>query len=52
VHSPGHGASLDAIDYVQGIIDSEVNGVSDNPNIFPDEDKIISAGNFHGQPLH
>jgi histidine ammonia-lyase len=29
----------------------EVNSVSDNPNIFPDEDKIISAGNFHGQPL-
>jgi len=46
-----HGASLDAIEYVTDIILAEVNGVTDNPNIFPDEDKIISAGNFHGQPL-
>jgi histidine ammonia-lyase len=46
-----HGASLDTIDYVRGVIDAEINGVSDNPNIFPEEDKIISAGNFHGQPL-
>ncbi|MFN8340389.1 MAG: histidine ammonia-lyase [Cyclobacteriaceae bacterium] len=46
-----HGASLDAIDYVTGVMLAEVNGVSDNPNIFPDDDKIISAGNFHGQPL-
>ncbi len=46
-----HGASLDAIEYVTGIVLGEVNGVTDNPNIFPDEDKIISAGNFHGQPL-
>lgn len=46
-----HGASADAINYVTGIILTEVNGVTDNPNIFPDQDKIISAGNFHGQPL-
>jgi histidine ammonia-lyase len=46
-----HGASNDAIDYVSSIVLTEVNGVSDNPNIFPQEDKIISAGNFHGQPL-
>jgi histidine ammonia-lyase len=46
-----HGASDDAIQYVTSIMLTEVNGVSDNPNIFPDEDKIISAGNFHGQPL-
>ncbi len=46
-----HGASLDAIDYVTSIILAEVNGVTDNPNIFPDDDEIISAGNFHGQPL-
>ena len=46
-----HGASLDALDYVAGVMMDEVNGVTDNPNIFPDEDKIISAGNFHGQPL-
>lgn len=46
-----HGASLDAIEYVTEVILAEVNGVSDNPNIFPEEDDIISAGNFHGQPL-
>ena len=46
-----HGASADAMDYVAGIFLTEVNSVTDNPNIFPDEDMIISAGNFHGQPL-
>jgi len=46
-----HGASDDAINYVTSIMLTEVNSVSDNPNIFPGEDKIISAGNFHGQPL-
>jgi histidine ammonia-lyase len=46
-----HGASLDAIDHVKGVVERELNSVSDNPLIFPDEDKIISAGNFHGQPL-
>lgn len=46
-----HGASLDAIDYITNVVLAEVNGVTDNPNIFPDEDEIISAGNFHGQPL-
>ena len=42
---------MDAIDYVTEVFLAEVNGVTDNPNIFPDEDEIISAGNFHGQPL-
>lgn len=46
-----HGASLDTLEYVQKIFLIEINGVTDNPNIFPDEDLIISAGNFHGQPL-
>lgn len=46
-----HGASADAIDHVNSVILAEINGVTDNPNIFPDDDKIISAGNFHGQPL-
>ena len=46
-----HGASADAIGYVSGIFLTEVNSVTDNPNIFPEEDLIISAGNFHGQPL-
>ncbi len=46
-----HGASADAIDYVTRVILTEVNSVTDNPNIFPEEDAIISGGNFHGQPL-
>lgn len=46
-----HGASADAIGYVADIFLTEVNSVTDNPNIFPEEDLIISAGNFHGQPL-
>ena len=46
-----HGASKDMIDYVTSIFETEINSVTDNPTIFPDEDLIISAGNFHGQPL-
>lgn len=46
-----HGASADAVNYVSSIFLTEVNSVTDNPNIFPREDMIISAGNFHGQPL-
>jgi histidine ammonia-lyase len=46
-----HGASKDAIDYAAMIVEREVNAVTDNPTIFPDEDDVVSAGNFHGQPL-
>ncbi|MDD2982551.1 MAG: histidine ammonia-lyase [Crocinitomicaceae bacterium] len=46
-----HGASYDAIEYAAQIIENEINAVTDNPTIFPDEDLIVSAGNFHGQPL-
>lgn len=46
-----HGASKDTINYVQSVVTTEINSVTDNPNVFPDEDKIISGGNFHGQPL-
>jgi len=46
-----HGASKDAVVYVERTIINEINAVTDNPLIFPDEDKIISGGNFHGQPL-
>ena len=46
-----HGTSADAIDYVTNIFITEVNSVTDNPNVFPEEDIIISAGNFHGQAL-
>lgn len=46
-----HGASKDAIEHVQKIVETEINAVTDNPTIFPEEDEIVSAGNFHGQPL-
>jgi histidine ammonia-lyase len=46
-----HGASKDTIDHVKNVFITEVNSVTDNPNVFPDEDLIISGGNFHGQPL-
>lgn len=46
-----HGASKDALRYTAGVITTEINSVTDNPNVFPEEDIIISGGNFHGQPL-
>ncbi|MBO8480009.1 MAG: histidine ammonia-lyase [Bacteroidetes bacterium] len=46
-----HGATKDTIDYVAGVLETEINSPTDNPTIFPDEDMIISAGNFHGQPI-
>jgi len=46
-----HGASKDAIRYAEQVFVTEINSVTDNPNIFPEEDIIISGGNFHGQPL-
>lgn len=46
-----HGASKDAIKYVKQVVETEINSVTDNPNVFADEDLILSGGNFHGQPL-
>jgi len=46
-----HGASRDSFLSVYGVFENEINSVTDNPTIFPDENMIISAGNFHGQPL-
>lgn len=46
-----HGASKDAIEYVINKINIEINSVTDNPIIFPDQKDIISGGNFHGQPM-
>ena len=46
-----HGASKDAIDYARKIFKTEINSVTDNPNIFIESDQILSGGNFHGQPL-
>lgn len=46
-----HGATKDALEYVHKVFKTEINSVTDNPNIFIGEDQIISGGNFHGQPL-
>ncbi|MFN4234041.1 MAG: histidine ammonia-lyase [Bacteroidia bacterium] len=46
-----HGASKDAINYVTSVFLTEINSVTDNPTVFPEDDEVISGGNFHGQPL-
>ncbi|MDP3114425.1 MAG: histidine ammonia-lyase [Candidatus Cloacimonadaceae bacterium] len=46
-----HGAVRDAISYVRGVLEIEINSATDNPLIFAEEEKIISGGNFHGEPL-
>ena len=46
-----HGASKQAIKHVSDVMTTEINSVTDNPNIFVEADKIISGGNFHGQPI-
>lgn len=46
-----HGASWDTFKHVESVLETEVNATTDNPNVFPDEDRILSGGNFHGQPL-
>ncbi len=46
-----HGASKDTLRFVHQTVKTEINSVTDNPNIFVEEDEIISGGNFHGQPL-
>ncbi len=46
-----HGASRDAIAYVEEKLGIEINSATDNPLIFADEDRVISGGNFHGQPI-
>lgn len=46
-----HGASRDAIAHIEQMVSTEINSVTDNPNLFPDDDLIVSGGNFHAQPL-
>lgn len=46
-----HGASRDAIAHVEQMFTTEINAVTDNPNVFPDDDLVLSGGNFHAQPL-
>jgi histidine ammonia-lyase len=46
-----HGAFKDALDHVRAVLANEINAVTDNPIVFPDTREVISAGQFHGQPL-
>jgi histidine ammonia-lyase len=46
-----HGAVRDALSYVRSILNIEINSATDNPLIFPDKDRVISGGNFHGEPV-
>jgi histidine ammonia-lyase len=46
-----HGASLDLINFFSNTIHQEINAVTDNPTVFDQEDKILSGGNFHAQPI-
>lgn len=46
-----HGAAKDTIAYVESVLETEINSATDNPTIFPETDEIISAGNFHGEPI-
>lgn len=46
-----HGASYDSLKHCEMVIEREINAVTDNPTVFPYEDDVVSAGNFHGQPL-
>ena len=46
-----HGATRDALNYVEGVLQTEAGAVSDNPIVLPDDDEVRSGGNFHGQPV-
>lgn len=46
-----HGAAKDTLAYVCNVLEIELNSVTDNPTVFPDSDEVISAGNFHGEPI-
>ncbi len=46
-----HGATRDALAYVRGVLETEINSVTDNPLVFPEDGRVLSGGNFHGQPV-
>ena len=46
-----HGATRDALGFARGVLEIELNAVSDNPIVLPDDGDIVSGGNFHGQPV-
>jgi histidine ammonia-lyase len=46
-----HGAARDALGYVRRVLATEINAVTDNPLVFPEDGRVVSGGNFHGQPV-
>ena len=46
-----HGAVRDSIAYVRSVLEIEMNSVTDNPILFPEDESVISGGNFHGEPV-
>ncbi|HVD26260.1 MAG TPA: histidine ammonia-lyase [Gaiellaceae bacterium] len=46
-----HGASRDLLRYIEETVAVELNAATDNPLVLVDEEEIVSAGNFHGQPV-
>ncbi len=46
-----HGASRDALAYVRRVLEVEINAVTDNPLVFAEDRRVVSGGNFHGQPV-
>lgn len=46
-----HGATKDSVKFIAKVVETEINSVTDNPTVFPEEDMVLSGGNFHGQPL-
>jgi histidine ammonia-lyase len=46
-----NGAAREVLRFVRGVLEVEANAVSDNPIVFPDDDEVLSGGNFHGQPV-
>jgi histidine ammonia-lyase len=46
-----HGATRDALAHARAVLEREANSVTDNPLLFPDTEDVLSAGNFHGQPV-
>jgi histidine ammonia-lyase len=46
-----HGATRDALAFAESVLETELNAISDNPIVLPDDGDIVSGGNFHGQPV-
>jgi len=46
-----HGATRDTLAFVRSVLQIEINGATDNPLVLVEEGRIVSGGNFHGQPV-